>query len=51
MNKKNLVLAMANPVPEILPDVAKKVIKNLVIIKFYFLNYIYIGWCVYNGYW
>jgi len=24
MNKKNLVLAMANPVPEILPDVAKK---------------------------
>lgn len=25
MNKKNLVLAMANPIPEILPSEAKKV--------------------------
>lgn len=23
MNKKNLILAMANPIPEIMPDVAK----------------------------
>lgn len=42
MTEKNLVLAMANPIPEIMPEEAKKVIKSLIsfiiIYVFIFLN-------------
>lgn len=50
MDKKNLILALANPEPEIMPELAKKVFYLHFIIFFNFKINLFKAWSIYNWY-